>query len=479
MKNKLLSALLICAMLVGMLAVIPFSASAATTITVASVDDWMSKVDNKTLGNAIINVTATELDFTGKNLSPIDGFSGTLNGNGATFKNITMSGEADVALFCDLGEGAVIQNLIITDSTFTATSNWVAPVACCTKHTATIKNVYVSETVTVTSNANNKDFTAYAAGILAGAYASGDQAANVTIENCVFAGNIESAGQYNGGIIADVYAAATATVKNCLTTGSITAAKTYTAGIASGGGTLTVENCIFAGELLCSGATFGDIFAGNVKAPVTVKNCYYMNRLEKHNNGGGEFTEENNVQCSISDVIGENATVTIEGWTKRANDIMVPTGVASLVPSTADKYTTEYTVTWVNEDGTTIATETYAFGAMPEYKGELPTKAEDENYTYHFNQWSPEIVAVSGDATYTAEFYKVRKNIEIEDETEAENNGGDNTAEDVFGTLPQGTTTDATTENKGGCASLIGGGAVALVAVMGSALVIGAKKKED
>ena len=478
MKNKLLSALLICAMLVGMLAVIPFSASAATTITVASVDDWMSKVDNKSLGNATINVTATELDFTGKNLSPIGGFSGTLNGNGATFKNITMSGTADVALFCDLGEGAVIQNLIITDSTFTASKNWVAPIACCTKHTATIKNIYVSETVTVTATVSEGN-TAYAAGIMAGAYESSGQAANVTIENCVFAGSIESAGQYNGGIIADVYAAATATVKNCLSVGSITAAKTYAAGIASGGGTLTVENCIFAGELLCSGATFGDIFAGNVKAPATVKNCYYLNTLEKHNNGGGELTEENNTQIVIADIIGENATVTLEGWTKRANDIMVPTGVAALVPSTADKYTTEYTVTWKNHDGTVLATETYEFGAMPEYKGETPTKAEDDTYLYHFNCWSPEIVSVTGDTTYTAEFYKERKNIIIEDETEADNNGGDNTAEDVFGTQAQGTTTDATTEEEGGCASLIGGGAVVLVAVMGGALVIGAKKKEN
>ena len=301
MKKKIFSALLVGAMLVSLLAIIPFSASAATTITVASVDDWMNKVDNANLGNAIINVTATELDFTGKNLSPISGFSGTLNGNGATFKNINMSGTADVGLFCDLGEGAVIQDLIITDSTFTASKNWVAPIACCTKCTATIKNIYISETVTVTATVSEGN-TAYAAGILAGAYESSGQAANVTIENCVFAGKIESAGQYNGGIIADVYAAATATVKNCLSIGSITAAKTYAAGIASGGGTLTGENCIFAGELLCSGATFGDIFAGNVKAPATVKNCYYLNTLEKHNTGGGEFTEENNVKIVISDI---------------------------------------------------------------------------------------------------------------------------------------------------------------------------------
>ena len=158
---------------------------------------------------------------------------------------------------------------------------------------------------------------------------------------------------------------------------------------------------------------------------------------------------------------------------------MVPTGVAALVPSTADKYTTEYTVTWVNEDGTVLATETYEFGAIPEYKGETPTKAEDDTYLYHFNQWTPEIVSVTGDTTYTAEFYKERKNIIIEDETEADNNGGDNTAEDVFGTQAQGTTTDATTEEEGGCASLIGGGAVVLAVVMGGALVIGAKKKEN
>ena len=95
MKNKLLSALLICAMLVSLLAVIPFSASAATTITITSVDDWMNKLSGITVGDANINVTAAELDFTGKNLAPVQGFKGTFNGNGVVIKNANVVTEGE------------------------------------------------------------------------------------------------------------------------------------------------------------------------------------------------------------------------------------------------------------------------------------------------------------------------------------------------------------------------------------------------
>ncbi len=63
-----------------------------------------------------------------------------------------------------------------------------------------------------------------------------------------------------------------------------------------------------------------------------------------------------------------------------------------------------YTVTWKNGD-TTLDTDELAYGETPAYAGATPTKAPDE-YTYTFSGWSPAIAAVTGDATYTAQFVK-------------------------------------------------------------------------
>ena len=74
-----------------------------------------------------------------------------------------------------------------------------------------------------------------------------------------------------------------------------------------------------------------------------------------------------------------------------------------------------YTVTWVNEDGTTLETDTdVPYGARPKYEGETPTKAEDERYTYTFAGWSPEAAPVTCDITYTAVYDAILKECSYE-----------------------------------------------------------------
>ena len=67
-----------------------------------------------------------------------------------------------------------------------------------------------------------------------------------------------------------------------------------------------------------------------------------------------------------------------------------------------------YKVTWLDEDGSLLREDTVKYGEMPEY-GENPTKTATDEYTYTFDKWTPELEAVTKDATYQAS-YKAEAN---------------------------------------------------------------------
>ncbi len=77
------------------------------------------------------------------------------------------------------------------------------------------------------------------------------------------------------------------------------------------------------------------------------------------------------------------------------------------------KTTNKYTVTFVDEDGTTILKDetAYDYGtkAADIVKPADPTKPEDANYTYSFAGWTPTIADVTGDATYKATYDRTPK----------------------------------------------------------------------
>ena len=69
-----------------------------------------------------------------------------------------------------------------------------------------------------------------------------------------------------------------------------------------------------------------------------------------------------------------------------------------------DAVKNEYTVKWLNEDGSEIKSEQLEYGATPSYDGDTPTKAATAEYTYTFKGWSPKIAEVTENAEYTAQF---------------------------------------------------------------------------
>ncbi len=71
---------------------------------------------------------------------------------------------------------------------------------------------------------------------------------------------------------------------------------------------------------------------------------------------------------------------------------------------------TGVTVTWKNENGDVLKTETVEKGTVPAYSGETPVKDETPRYSYTFKGWDKEPAAVTEDTTYTAVFTSVGKN---------------------------------------------------------------------
>ena len=98
-------------------------------------------------------------------------------------------------------------------------------------------------------------------------------------------------------------------------------------------------------------------------------------------------------------------TYTFAGWTP------LTTSVNRDVTYTATytKTVRNYTVTWLNEDGTELEKdENVPYGTVPTYDGDTPAKAADEEFAYDFAGWDQEISEVTGDVTYTATFFSIR-----------------------------------------------------------------------
>lgn len=79
------------------------------------------------------------------------------------------------------------------------------------------------------------------------------------------------------------------------------------------------------------------------------------------------------------------------------SDGMAASSVYYTVPLT-------HTITWMNYDGTVLATEEVVDGDTPAYNGDTPVMDADARYTYTHKGWSPAVTAATENATYIATY---------------------------------------------------------------------------
>lgn len=126
----------------------------------------------------------------------------------------------------------------------------------------------------------------------------------------------------------------------------------------------------------------------------------------------------------IAEIIALDGGATAEMYVKTGGNVTeaalgaaLPTGYAVRESGTAGvvKVVQVVTVVWYDEDGRTVLErdEDVAIGSTPSYDGAVPTKPATAQYTYEFAGWTPEPVAVTGSAAYTATYAETLRSYAI------------------------------------------------------------------
>ena len=188
-------------------------------------------------------------------------------------------------------------------------------------------------------------------------------------------------------------------------------------GMSSGGVTLTttqgntrMSNCFYPGR---GSATF-TAPEGSVFTKIELKNCDYVSSL---NFPGATVAESGGYwEQKPWDDEPEWVSYYTVTWTGESSEVTFSgdfVGIKSIVFTLKSVAPTTYTVTWKNGE-TTLKTDTVDKDAIPAYSGDVPTKAENEQYSYTFTGWTDSsntfyskdsnLPPVTKDETYTATF---------------------------------------------------------------------------
>ena len=118
-------------------------------------------------------------------------------------------------------------------------------------------------------------------------------------------------------------------------------------------------------------------------------------------------TEYKTISVEYGSVVVAEPYPTKEGYTFSGWSVIPETMPACDVEIRGCFSINQYSILFVNEDGTVLQYTVFEYGSNPYYSGETPSKEATVQYTYTFIGWSPLIEPVTGDVVYTAQYESI------------------------------------------------------------------------
>ena len=158
---------------------------------------------------------------------------------------------------------------------------------------------------------------------------------------------------------------------------------------------------------------------GNASYTATFKAVPKQYTVTFKNHNGRTLLTTNTPYGEIPEYTGDEPTrtkdkqytYTFAGWSPELTEVTGPTTYTAVFEGTLN----QYTVIFLDEDGTELDRQTLDYGVMPVYEGETPTKDDEGQYRYTFKGWSPKLTSVTRNATYRATYTRYDKTQGIED----------------------------------------------------------------
>ena len=158
--------------------------------------------------------------------------------------------------------------------------------------------------------------------------------------------------------------------------------------------------CIAGGATINGGTYTGSVFYAT-KTPISVENSIASNIVIDYNN------KLFSIGDAVVNFINVAASSFVTNFSLSASVISQYTEAVQLNANASNSALvlgTNFNITFKNYDGSVLQTVSCAYGDLPVYSGETPTRETDGEFIYEFSGWSPAITTVTGNAEYTATY---------------------------------------------------------------------------